>query len=699
MLYQKNLLTGGNNQLASASASYAGQRLEIQGLRAIAVLLVIIYHVFPGIVPGGYVGVDVFFVISGYLISGMLIRESDNSGSLSLTAFYVRRIKRLLPLATVVLATVVLTSFFLLPKIRWVETIVEVVASSLYVENWLLMHRAVDYLATGDAASPLRHFWSLSVEEQFYVIWPLLIIGCAKLAKRYSVNFRRACYFVLGGVAALSLAWSMYQTKADPAAAYFDTVTRVWELAIGGLLALYTSNYIPNRQLRVYLGWLGVTGILVVALLYRDSTPFPGWAALLPVASAVSIILSGSGDESYAVYRVLRCQLFQYLGDISYGLYLWHWPVVVFFGIIFNDKAGNIVEGIVVIAFSIFLAHISRRWIENPVRKSSLGGRSPGGVFALGGGCIALCLLLASAQYARYINLYKQESADMKILARDNFHSGAASLFNKSGIVGGVGVDFIPGILHAKSDNSSAYIDGCHVDEKAVVPSICTYGDRNGKFKVLLVGDSHAAQWLPALSVIAEERRWKLLVMTKSGCPFVKGVVVSVGKDGHAYTACTAWVDNVFKNILDAKPDYVVTSQSSQEIFGISDHEKSNEILASGLESTWRALEKNGIRVIAIRNTPQPGVDVADCVSLNGAMSTRCATPRAMALHQSDPLVIAAGRYSQVELLDLTDAICDTNYCRPIVGNVLVYRDRGHLTATYARTVAPLLDSYFPADK
>jgi len=340
-------------------------RPEIQGLRAIAVCFVAVFHVWPHLVPGGYVGVDVFFVISGYLITGVLLREGERTGKIDLLAFYVRRARRLLPAAMLVLLLVGLLTPFWLPSALWRDGTNELAYSAFQLENWRLAAKAIDYLAATNAPSPVQHYWSLSVEEQFYVVWPGLIICAFWASRALRLSSRTLLRILFGAIVAGSLAASVWLTFTDPAPAYFVTYTRIWELGLGGLVALGVPAL--EEGARRFLGFAGVAAILAAAFLFSTKTPFPGYAALLPTVGTVLVIVSGQSTSQLSAFALLKMRPFQFLGDISYSLYLWHWPIVVFF----TQKTGEAISfwgGLAVLAASVGLAAISKVYVEDRFR-------------------------------------------------------------------------------------------------------------------------------------------------------------------------------------------------------------------------------------------------------------------------------------------------------------------------------------------
>ena len=312
-----------------ADSPRSGVRPEIQALRAAAVLLVVVAHLWPSALPGGYVGVDVFFAISGFLITSLLLREIDRTGGLSLSDFWARRARRILPAALVTLLFCAIATILFVPLTYWQQFLAELRASTAYVQNWQLADSAVDYFAADNGPSPVQHFWSLSAEEQFYVVWPLLLLLAVGLTRGRAARVRRRAIVVtIGALTVASLAYSLHHTAANPAAAYFITPTRAWEFGVGGLLAMLPHVERPAGVKWAVLSWVGLAGIGVAAAFFSPDTPFPGYAALLPVLGALAVIAAGAPTGRWAPTRGLELPPVQYLGNVSYSVYLWHWPLL-----------------------------------------------------------------------------------------------------------------------------------------------------------------------------------------------------------------------------------------------------------------------------------------------------------------------------------------------------------------------------------
>lgn len=656
-----------------------GFRPEIQGLRAIAVLVVLVFHVWPQTLTGGYIGVDVFFVISGYLITGLLLRDAEKGEGISILGFYSKRIRRLLPAATLVLVAVA-TCISVLPVVRWEGTAHEIIASALYFENWWLAWNSVDYLALESAPSPLQHYWSLSVEEQYYIVWPILL-ALAWLVPAARRRPRAVFGSLVIAIGLLSLLHSIHITAKNPGFGYFATTTRAWELAIGGALAVFTGWRNLPGPARLAAGYLGIGAIALAAFAFDGKTVFPGYHALLPTVGAALVLVSG--QVRWAPYGLLKTRPFQYFGDISYSLYLWHWPVVIFYQEISGAPLG-IVDGLIVIAVSTALAHQSKYLVEDKFREPGFPSPKAWVPFLLAVVCIAW-----SVWCAAFILYQVRSHTAISETAAESTHPGAMAIFANAQF--DKSVSFIPQPLQAVKDQSQAYRDGCITNLTGSDVKECRYGNKAAERHVVVVGDSHAVHWIPALDIIAQRRGWRLTAITKSACPLARMEITAGSTE--QMQSCIDWNNAAVEQVLAYKPDVVVFAHSVGSMSTVTDDRKqSAETIAVWIRSLWQELERGGASVVALRDTPRMKVLPAECVAADGATSERCSNPRRNALPSVDPLVIAAGGHPSALLVDMTDYICGAEMCEPVVGNVFVWRDTHHMTATYSATLARPLE-------
>ncbi|WP_407352680.1 acyltransferase family protein [Luteimonas sp. R10] len=660
-----------------------GFRPEIQGLRAIAVLIVLVYHIWPQLLPGGYVGVDVFFVISGYLITGILFKDFQTTGRIAVREFYARRIRRLLPAAALVLVVVAFL-MPLLPQTRWEGAATGIIASTLYVQNWWLASQAVDYLAAEAASSPVMHFWSLSVEEQYYIVWPLLLLMMGLLPAVWRSRPARLFTGLVAVVTALSLLYSVWLTSNDPGMAYFSTVTRAWELGVGGLLAVTTRWRRLDQRARDVLGIVGVAMIGCAAFAYSSATHFPGYAAALPVAGAALVLMARDSVRRVSAYSLLRTGPFQYFGDISYSLYLWHWPVIVVYQEISGREPG-LVDGIAIFAVSCALAHQTKMLVEDHFRhRPKDANRYSIKPFGLAAVCIVVSLI-AGWSAPRVWSSTESVATASDAAAQPNdpvavANPGAATLV--AGVSPAAG-PLLPAPEFARDDLAQPYLQRCMSRGSSKALKVCEYGDAEGGIQVALVGDTYAVQWQPALTEVARVNKWGLKVMAKTGCAL--GDVDPADQEGKLFSSCVVWRDGMTRRLIEIKPDLVLVAQSpSSKVLEKSGGETRAKALAAGLETFYRKLDDAGIPVAFIRSTPTIGGECKDATRIES-----CSRVRDRALPRHDPMIYAARTIGEVPLVDLTDAICTPKQCDAVVGNVVVYRGSAHLTATYAQTLAP----------
>ncbi|MEE6289014.1 acyltransferase family protein [Georgenia sp. MJ173] len=668
------------------------RRGDIQGLRAVAVLLVLAYHAGVPQLAGGFVGVDVFFVISGFLITGLIVREVTTTGRLRLARFYARRAKRLLPATAVVfLATAALT-VLVLPVTRWAEIAGDIAASAVYLMNWHLADRSVDYLAAGSAASPLQHFWSLAIEEQFYVLWPLLIVAMLWGTRHRTSTSRLTALLLV--IVVPSLLWSAYYSGVNPGAAYFQTTTRAWEMGIGALLALHAGRLArAPRQVRQLAGWAGLLAIGYAGLTFDAATTFPGTAALLPTLGTAAVLFSGLGRGD-SENPWLRTTSMQGIGELSYSLYLWHWPLLVVATAVWGRVDGTLLLpiGLLVVAASAVPAWLTYRFVERPLHRSQYLGQ-PRRALVLALTCVGLGLVSAGAV------LWALDRESTAVAPAADAAAGAQTLGEDPTSTPAVDdiSSTVPSLLDVGDDNADVYADGCHQDQSSPDVVSCTYGDPTSDTTVALIGDSHGAHWQPALRVLAEDNGWRLETYTKSSCLYGDTTVWLPATDG-PYTSCEQWQEGVTETLLAGGVDVAVVG-SSGSYRAVADDAplgaaESAPLVSAAMAANWTRLEEAGIEVVALTDTPWMGFDVPDCVAQHEPDLTACTAPRdeAMARSGAGLLELAAEQAPGAVLVDLTDFVCPGDTCVPVIGGVLTYSDGHHLTATYSRTLAPRLE-------
>jgi peptidoglycan/LPS O-acetylase OafA/YrhL len=656
-------------------------RPEIQALRALAVALVVIYHMSPDLLPGGFIGVDVFFVISGFLITAHIAKGLGGACGFRLSDFYVRRIRRLLPAALAVLAVVGVATFVRLPMTTWNETGPSILASVFYVQNWNLAAHANDYLAA-TSYSPIDHFWSLSVEEQFYLFWPVLLIFAAWMGRRQA-RTHRALVIGIASVTAISFAFSVWQTYSAPSLAYFATQTRVWELGAGGLLALTVPQLSIDRRLRIALSWTALLVIVASALTFNAETKFPGYMAAIPVVAAAVAVSAGDVPGRFSTSWLINRRSTQFLGDISYSIYLWHWPLIVLgpMVILGADYWLAPEARLAPVIVCIFVAWLSKRYIEDPFRMAgpSSGAASPTSrrrmvltaTTLLAVVAVVFGAVLYQTSQTRIIRAHA-EMAEFERAPQDCV--GAAALMSDCVGRSPSGVHPDP-IIAAKEDPAT---DCFQTYTRSDVMG-CGSGPNDGAaLRVALVGDSHAYQWRYPIEELARQRNWRVDIYGMAGCPFADGI-------GTLY--CRRHTEALTAILLAHPVDLVITSAASGFGYGSRSGYKES---VGGFVTTWRTLMTHGMRVLAIADLPLPvKAGINDPVGAVEAGENPTYL-RSDGLGEPDALVGAAEETGAM-LIDMSDQLCVDEICPAVIGGVLVYSDHNHLTKVYSRSTAPAL--------
>ncbi|MCG2622257.1 acyltransferase [Arthrobacter sp. I2-34] len=664
-------------------------------MRALAVSMVVAYHLWPGALTGGFVGVDVFFVISGYLMTAHLLGRQPRTGR-DLLQFWARRIRRLLPAAFVVLAATAVGSRVLTPSTQWEDNARQIVGSALYVQNWLLAGSSVDYLASDNAPTPVQHFWSLSVEEQFYLGWPVLLLALFAVARKRRHRPAVALRWTVAGVIAVSLAFSVLATAVEPASAYFITPTRIWELAAGGFvatLAPLAATRLPQPATAV-LAWTGMAAILLAGSGYSARTPFPGYAALLPVLGTALVVLAGT-SRTYSPTGILRLRPVQWLGDASYSIYLWHWPLLVLLPGLFGP---GLPSQLAVLALTLVLSALTKTYVEDRFRLSLPSARLlPSYRFAAAG--MAVVVLLGGAQLVEVG--YRQQLAASQLAAvtqsRKPCIGAAAAAQGFKQCPPDPKAELVPEPALAKKDLPDAYRDGCWAEDDFLDRPVCTYG--NGPVRIALVGNSHAGHWLPALQALARRHGWTISTFLVSRCN-VTNAPLELGTEARTQN-CLDYGDWVMEQTNGGKFDLVITSERQSVPVQGESWGTTRIPAVAGYASYLKQWAKAGTRVLVIKDPPYPGSrisNIPDCLAAHSGNPAACAgTPSSW--HWMDPLDEAARKVSLpgISRVDLDKYFCTGGVCPAAIGSVVAYRDGSHITATYASSLAPYLAK--PIDK
>ncbi|MGB7449431.1 MAG: acyltransferase family protein [Ornithinimicrobium sp.] len=673
-------------------------------MRALAVGMVLLYHAGVPFISGGFAGVDVFFVISGFVITMQLLRELDQRGRIDLVAFYGRRAKRLLPAAGVVLLVTTVASWLMVSRVRWGTIAVDIQGAALYVVNWVFADRAVDYLAEDVEPSPVQHFWSLAVEEQFYLIWPVIILGLAWIASRGTDGLtkhasaprgwtKRRAVLALGLLALVvgpSLGWSVYLTQQSPERAFFVTTTRLWELGIGALVAIGMAQWhrLPPAAAAV-LAWLGLITVVAGALLQDSSLDWPGTAALVPTLGTATVIVGGCSAARWGPQLVLGRAWFVWVGGLSYSLYLWHWPVLRMAEWQWGPL--GVWTGLGLVAASAVPAWLCYTWVENPIRRSKGLNTSPR--FALS---VGLNSTLVAVMAGLLLSSASASAVDPGANEANNVAERSSTAFPADG--GPPPAERPADSMLADAitpDPSLATEDvprrrECQADrEDEMLGEPCILGDTASDVRVALAGDSKMTQWTDALDTIARREGWRLEVYTKSGCAFANAMTIN---EGVPYETCQVWNEQLFSSLRADPPDVLLTSAVRT---AAGSPEPSAEALRQGYVDFWKPLAERDTTIVALSDTPFAtlGEPAYECVAdhpddFAQACSWRYRTTGSSKLLQE--ALESVGE--QGHYIDMDPWVCPGGTCVSVYRNILTYRQGSHITATFTEVLTEPLD-------
>jgi len=690
--------------------SRKGFRPDIEGLRAVAVIAVVLYHAgIPGF-GGGFIGVDVFFVISGFLITGLLWREVATTNTVALGRFYGARARRLLPAAATVGIATALVVAVVLPPLQARSVFLDGIACALYAGNYRFAMHGTDYLASDLPPSPFQHYWSLGVEEQFYLVWPVLIIGTAWLVHRLRAGAAaRATPYavVLVLVAAASLAAAVLWTRTSPAWAFFSLPTRAWELAAGGLVALSIHQWrrLPLLPATI-VGWGGLALIVLTCTQLGPRTPYPGTAALLPVLGTALVIGAGPVTGGLGAGRVLCRPAMRAIGRVSYSWYLWHWPVLLLMPPLLGEPAG-LPARLSATAVSGGLAVITLHLVENPgrfaaaLRRSAKASLTVAAAASAAAACACMLLLNvvpvpvghgAAAPRANIVAVPPTTIAPAmspEEAAVQHAFAQARDAVAASAGLRAVPSNLDPPLAKAPADKAAVFVNGCVRSWREIGQGECATGDIASPTTVALVGDSHAAMWNPAFQHLAEQRHWRLETLAKVTCP-LQDLHITSPYLGREYTECEQWRAQIVNRLKAEHPRLVVLDMSRRygADFGFTSYDPA---WIDTLGRTVAQLRSIGAAVLVLGPVPDPGSSVPTCLSGHVDDATACAPARPVAVDDGG---ISAERAATTagggHYADLTDLFCTADRCPVIVGNTLVFRDDNHVTTEYAQLLTPV---------
>ncbi|MDW7644570.1 MAG: acyltransferase family protein [Desulfuromonadales bacterium] len=645
-------------------------REDIQGIRAIGAILILVFHVWVHKISGG---VDVFFVISGFLMTSLLLRQYAERGEVDLFKFWANIIKRIAPSAYIVLLFTLLFGYFFIPSPFWKSSIHQVLYSAVHLENIQLIKLAVDYLAQGTPSSPVQNFWALSIQIQFYLILSAVFIFLTPLNKRVKSLLPLFIVFIVLFLS--SFLYSIIETTNSPKTAYFNTLARGWEFFAGSLLALFLPHYKPSATAGRLFGIFGLLILFFGALFIPRGINFPGYIATVPVLSAVMLIVSGSQNRKTFTFKLLSSRWLVAIGGISFTVYLWHWPLLVFYQHYIGSKDVGILEGLILILVSIFLAFLTSKLVEKPFRNI----KQKKLVYSYFIGVIFFFPVIAAGMVCR------EAVQDIQTARIDYWNNKEYGQFESRNI--DITIYDIPNsdFISARQILPDVYYNDCHQDifEPDVIS--CDYGDVESLKIIALVGGSHAAQWLPALDDIGKKEGIKIVTMTKSSCPF--GVVEDSNE------SCEMWNDNIIFKLNEIRPDIVITNSTRSGVNG------SKENIPNSYVDQWRRLEELKIDIVGIRDNPSFGFDVPQCLSINRNDPLRCAISRDSAYLNEDPSRQYYEELSNFISIDVSNQFCTDTICLPAYKDFIIYRDSHHISVPYVRYLTGWLSSELKKNK
>lgn len=699
-----------------STAPHSAERVhrnDIQGLRAVAVLLVALDHAGVAALPGGYVGVDVFFVLSGFLITQLLLAAAHQTTVHPLIGFYARRARRILPAAALTLITTDIVAYSLLNFVRAKQVLQDSISASLFIANIHFAHADTNYFAQGQLPSPLQNFWSLGVEEQFYLVWPIIllivVLGLSPLrrqsrlkslnARRPTVHAIRRLTVVVTLLTLASLAWSINYTHSDQAASYFSTLSRAWELGLGAALAIAESRLtrLPSHW-RAGLGWLGLAGIGVAAAKYSSTTPFPGSAALLPTVGAALVIASGIGSRHSRIgpRGVLSLPPLRYVGDRSYAFYLWHWPVLI----IAEEYEGHslpVTTNLLLLLGAFGLSILSYILFENPIRRRNWS--PPQSALLLWPASVLVVVIVAAW------GIGKIDVHETRLLATGapqypgarNFTSTPAPLAASSTVGDGALAPVVAAVKAVTSNSSLPtrltpaitalltdhynYPKGCSAESGQSRSNICKLGDPTSSKTLVVMGDSHTQMWMPAILAMAKVDHWDVRPVGKSAC--------TPAEWWHLTTAtsdCKAWYPWAIREIKALRPDVTLIS-AAYPTYGGAGH----------ISSLIEAIKPYTKHVAVLGELPPRTMQPVDCLLSRHASMGRCSLTETVADETADYTVQDAAKANGAAYINDVNWFCHDDVCPTVIGHTIVYMDKGHITATYATELSQVFRSAFRA--
>ncbi len=701
----------------------SGFRPDIEGLRAVAVLVVLLYHAHLGPTGGGFLGVDVFFVLSGYLITSLLMKDLLRDGARALPQFWARRARRLLPASLALVIVTLVVARYTLDPLKQVDVGHDAMWASAFIIN-IKFAMGDSYAAAQTTPTPLLHFWSLAVEEQFYMIWPFLVYALTRVKWRT----RGYALFIMGALGVQSLLAFVWFSPWAHTPVFFLLPTRAWELIAGAMLAVAGTKIvavIPWRT-RAIAAWVGLIAIGYCVVTYNDTANL-GYTALVPVLATVAVVAASNARQQVGPARLLGAKPMVWIGNRSYGIYLWHWPALVLMDAKFGPLSAPARIGILLGA--VGAAALSYRFLENPVRHSDWLSRLPARSLALGGSAVVVGLLVGTLM-VHFPRSFASDAGDAAAPTLPG-QSGATdttltqvppttlpgvsttvpaststlaptiavtpiaellaaqrTALDEAANIVKVPKNANPPVASAKADKAGVYRDGCVLKEGDANLKSCVYGDPAGGVKVALFGDSHAAQWFPALELLAQDRHWRLEVFVKSGCPSADVRI----KKSYLDPECVQWRTNVTARVAELQPDLLVMASTEYDPGGSDVGQDSDSVWRRGLADTLTAMRPSAKQLLIIGDTPLPAHQVPNCLTAFPTNVHYCGAEKAKAVNSSRIALERelAGQFDGHHV-DTTNWMCGTSFCPVIEGNIVMWRDNNHVSATMSAFLTPFL--------
>ncbi|MCP9276531.1 acyltransferase family protein [Mycolicibacterium arenosum] len=680
-------------------------RHDLDGLRGVAIALVAVFHIWFGRVSGG---VDVFLALSGFFFGGRLLRNALLPGaSLAPGTEIIRLVRRLLPALVVVLAASAVLTILVQPETRRETFADESLASLGYYQNWELANTASNYLRAGEAVSPLQHIWSMSVQGQFYIAFLILILGWAFLFRKLlGRHLRTSLIVLLTALTIASFVYAIIAHNADQATAYYNSFARGWELLLGALVGAHVPHVKWPMWLRTVVAFIALAAILSCGAFINGVEEFPGPWALVPVGATMLFILSAANrmadphvtsGRMPLPNRVLATKPFVFLGAMAYSLYLWHWPLLIFWLAYTGETRADLLTGAVILLVSGVLAWLTTKSVEDPLRYRAPAGkpavtvplrvrlRRPTIVLGSIVTLLGVALTATSFTWREHMTVQRANGKELSGLSSRDY-PGARALVNQARVPK---LPMRPTVLEAADDLPQSTIDKCI--SNFADPSLrkCSYGSVAATRTIALAGGSHAEHWITALDLLGQLKGFRVVTYLKMGCPLLAERLPRIPGSGEPYPQCFDWARAAMREIVADRPDYVFTTVTRPK------DTQPGDVMPEEYMPIWQTFADNGLKVLGMRDTPWLVRDgepffPRDCLA-DGGGATTCGIDRSVVLGDVNPASDLPKRFPLMGLLDMSDALCRDEYCRAVEGNVLIYRDSHHLSATYVRSMTPEL--------